>query len=425
MGVGSVISGLWTNAGQNATIVKAGVAGGLRISGLLPEAAAAAAAEKAERELAAAPEKRPPTFEELLTTRLEDAKGGKPETASKLAASFEQAAQKLGNDFGAEAANGFRAAIVEATAYGVSESGLAKAVSYFARDLVLSQGGGAGFKTKLAKLAGFLNGAGSDDGSAAQADSLAKSLNVFYGRKAAENPSQPKASSLKCFSDSLDWVFKTDSEKDEASPAVGSAAFDGEGGENSGGGVSLDFFGADQARSGKISLSQEAAESLIGHLREALGNEGASKTLEEGWRSDPVKAVATAVAIVLKENGKAAAADLVARLNREAAPSAAVGDAEVIGWSLGPDYSLPESDPGRLEGVGAAADGEFGRLWFGDEEADRLLAQKGHQGLLLNIGFVDKGSGTRLVLAVSSDLSELHEAWEASLTSGKSVDVYV
>ena len=157
MEIGSIASGLSSRTGSSApgSGAKARVAGGLRIAGKTPEeASASATAEKAERALAKA--KPEAAFEDKLAKRLEGAKGGNPKFASKLEAALNAASVKIAADFGAEAGEGFRSALLEVTASGAAESAIAKTVGYFARDLALTEGGALDFRQRLGGLADHL-----------------------------------------------------------------------------------------------------------------------------------------------------------------------------------------------------------------------------------------------------------------------------
>ncbi|MDR0620929.1 MAG: hypothetical protein LBJ61_03515 [Deltaproteobacteria bacterium] len=407
--------------------VKAGISAGLRISGKTPEEAQALAEAEASEKAAVAENEakteRQAAFADRLAELLEGARGGEAKHAVRLAASFNAVADKIGQEFGEDVGASFKEVVLEAAENAPTEKRLAAVTGNFLMEVALIKGAGTDFNGKIPKLAEFLNGKAATDGEAA-ADSLSGALNAFFGMRAKDGSGVVGGSDLTYFSNSLDWVYQGAA---EASPVSDDTATVGTEGPAADGNYYLDFAGADKARSGEMFLPEEAVSGIVEYLASTLGNGKAASYLEENWRSGASKAVASTVAIVLKEDGKAAAADFISKLNSDLAPKAVIGSGEVMGWNLGLDYSRPVGDPERTEGVGAGTptNGSLVDFWFGDGEADKLLAQKGHQGLLLNYNFADEKTGAFSRVPLSYDLDELYSSALASVNSLKSIDVYV
>ena len=272
----------------------------------------------------------------------------------------------------------------------------------------------------MAELADLFNGNPKVPTTAAS-DSLAGALNAFFNRSAKDGTGSQGDAGLKLFSATLDWI----SQGEALAGSDSVASSESEGVQPAADGYyHLDFSGAERARAGALGATEADVLGIVNYLRDALGNDNAADHLEDNWRSGASQAAAAAVAIVLKENGKAQAAELIARLNKDLAPAGVQGGGNGIveGWRRGADYSLAAGDPGRYEHVLSPAEG--GGFWFGDGNADDLLAEKGHQGLLLNFSFTDKATGAKLWVPLSYDLDEIYESWRSSRQIGGKVDAY-
>jgi hypothetical protein len=333
------------------------------------------------------------SFTSELLTRLSKENPGKTALAAVLADSLAALAEVVKEKFGQEKSNEFMSLVMGATDAGVSEKGLANAVTGSFGQIIREAGGDPDALAKLSDMIEFLNaglektlaGAGEADAlEVAGGFGLSHSLNLFFGTEAVLSD------------DGLSAVTKGfDSFFQRTELTVGEDSQDG-------------YFyvrvGAN-VKPGDVDPGREAADSLASYLREVVGNEGAAAYLEEGAAADFLGTVAVAVAVVARENGQDAARDLVAYLNANVADLVG-GKAGISleGWGLSRDYADPEA---RVSGT------PTGKLMLMSLPSEEELLRTKHQYMSTNwrdTNGVDS--------EVTVDLTDLYAGYVGSQAAG-------
>ncbi|MDR2368829.1 MAG: hypothetical protein LBF58_12130 [Deltaproteobacteria bacterium] len=345
------------------------------------------------------------TFSGVIQSRLEAAGGADSEAAATLADQLSQVASYVSDNLGKSVAIQFQNAMLNATARKVNEGSLSNAIGFFFRSLEGTTGETADFPTRLKKTIQYLNDAGDPSGDG-DTISLTKALNAYFGQLPAGGSSRKD----KEFNESFDWV------------TVG-VPTDGAGGAESDKFLVLSLSSGDteSAKSGALGMPGGETLKAVDWLLQTAGNENAARFLEENYQSGEGSSVATAVAILARENDLKAAHDFVQYLNANVAPGVDSGSYGFAGWNLGQDYSAPGIEN---QVAGEPSEGPLSGFRVGDADAEANHKAKRHLGLLANYVSTDPETGATHVVPVAYDLDQLFLDY-ANSKATKSIDAYV
>jgi hypothetical protein len=344
----------------------------------------------------------------------------KDNVANQLKSSLIATADQIEKEFGVDAADEFKKQILFATENKVTENNIANAVGMFFTGLRLTNMEDLNITSKITNMSEFLNKGLeilTEEGSATASGGvgLAYSMNVYFN-----SLSGTEGDTVRGFNKNIDWVGDILKENDEAGSSEGANGLPGE----NGGYVVMDMPSADIVKSGSVSLSPDGYQEAASWVRSTLGNDNAADYILENQDGTFTETFSTALAIVANENGQQALYDFASYLNQNIAPKVDAGGWEFRGFSPSTDFSKDQAAASaERRALGTAIDDGNG-FWFGDDEFEKQLSAKGHQGVLLNFSATDKETGTKLSVPVNYDLVELY-AGSSAKGAQAGVDLYV